>query len=229
MINNQQPTTRSRFTSRLGRETLPRALVNQQPTTNHQPPTTNHQQPTTNHQPPTTNHQPPTTNNHPPTTNHQPLTLMAEKQFCTFFVNGIYFGIDVQDVQEVIRFSEITRVPLAPSDICGLINLRGQIAIVINLQRRLEMSQLPVAEDTNTEGEADEQFGYNIVVRTGSEVVSLQVDNIGDIVKVTEEDFEPPPATIKGKIRQLLRGTYKLPEGFLLILDTEKILNRQIL
>ncbi|WP_208345306.1 chemotaxis protein CheW, partial [Aetokthonos hydrillicola] len=58
---------------------------------------------------------------------------MSELQFCTFFLNGIYLGINVQNVQEVIRSQEITRVPLAPSDICGLINLRGKIVTVIDL------------------------------------------------------------------------------------------------
>ena len=66
---------------------------------------------------------------------------MAEQQICTFFLKGVYFGFDVQHVQEVIRPQATTRVPLAAPDICGLINLRGQIITVIDLQRRLEMKE----------------------------------------------------------------------------------------
>ncbi len=60
---------------------------------------------------------------------------MVEHQICTFFISDIYFGIDVQQIQEVIRAPEMTRVPLAPPDICGLINLQGQIVTTIDLRR----------------------------------------------------------------------------------------------
>ncbi|MBR8836210.1 MAG: chemotaxis protein CheW [Stigonema ocellatum SAG 48.90 = DSM 106950] len=148
---------------------------------------------------------------------------MAGRQFCTFFVNKIYFGIDVLQVQEVIRFQEITYVPLAPLDICGLINLRGQIVTVIDLQRRLEMrhSGISPASVVNSEGES---LGYNVIVHTDSEIVGLLVDDIGDVLECREENFEPPPATLKGKIRESLQAAYKLEEGFLLILNIEKIL-----
>ena len=62
------------------------------------------------------------------------------KQFCTFFVNGLFFGVEVLKVQEVIRYQEMTRVPLAPAMIEGLINLRGQIVTAIDLRRRLDLS-----------------------------------------------------------------------------------------
>jgi purine-binding chemotaxis protein CheW len=148
---------------------------------------------------------------------------MLELQFCTFYINEIYFGIDLQKVQEVIRNQKITRVPLAPPDICGLINLRGQIVTVIDLKLRFEMLQ-STSGNAAFATTANEQVSYNIVVYNDSEIVSLQVDDIGDIVKATQDDFESPPATLNSKIQQLLKGAYKLPDGFLLILDTDKIL-----
>lgn len=138
-------------------------------------------------------------------------------KFCTFFLNNIYFGIDVQQVQEVIRPQPMTSVPLAPADICGLINLRGQIVTVINLRQRLEMPQL-------TKNNGNDELGYNIVVQNDSQIVSLQVDDIGDIVEVAKADFAPTPATLKGKMQHLLQGAYQLDQGFLLVLDTEKVL-----
>ena len=65
---------------------------------------------------------------------------MAKKQFCTFYLNNLLFGVELTDVQEVIRYLEMTRVPLAPGVISGLINLRGQIVIAIELRKRLEMA-----------------------------------------------------------------------------------------
>lgn len=142
------------------------------------------------------------------------------QQFCTFFLNGIYFGIDLQDVQEIIRAGAVTRVPLAPLDICGLINLRGKIVTVIDLQRRLAMNETQLQSPAAI---ANEQLSYNVVVQTKDEMVSLQVDDIGDVLELTADSFESPPATLKG-MRELLKGAYKLQNGFLLILDTEKVL-----
>src|SRR6478672_4930733 len=119
-------------------------------------------------------------------------------QYCTFFVDGHYFGLDVLKVQEIIRYQEMTRVPLAPPEVRGLINLRGQIVTALDLRP------------------------LNVVVRTDDGAVSLLVDEIGDVLEVSEELFERPPETLKGTARELIRGAYKLPDRLLLILDTER-------
>jgi purine-binding chemotaxis protein CheW len=137
--------------------------------------------------------------------------MTGEQQYCTFYLDGHFFGVQVRKVQEVIRYQEMTRVPLAPSVIKGLINLRGQIVTALDLRRRLELSQRP-------EG----QLPMNVVVRTDEGAVSLLVDEIGDVLEVTDEAFERPPETIDGVARELIRGVYKLRERLLLILDTEK-------
>src|SRR5438094_9323996 len=100
------------------------------------------------------------------------------RQYCTFYVNGHYFGLDVLKVQEIIRYQEMTRVPLAPPVVRGLINLRGQIVTAIDLRRRLELSERPA-----------DQLPMNIVVQTEDGAVSLLVDDIGDVVEVSEQSF----------------------------------------
>ncbi|WP_445632670.1 CheW protein [Nostoc sp. DSM 114161] len=147
---------------------------------------------------------------------------MVEQKICTFFLKGVYFGIDVQHVQEVIRTQAITPVPLAPPDICGLINLRGQIITVIDLQYRLEISQPETQSITKL---VDVAQGFNIIVCSDDEIVSLLVDDVGDVLEFPQNTFQPPPATLKGKMRRMLAGAYPLPEGFLLVLDAQKILN----
>lgn len=141
------------------------------------------------------------------------------QQFCTFFINKIYFGIDVLQVQEVIRFTQITPVPLAPPDILGLINLRGKIVTIIDIKSRLQMNQNMIDNYENN---------YNIILNNKSELISLIVDDIGDVVEVAENQFEPPPATLKGKMRSFLQGAYKLQDKFLLILNVDKILVQNI-
>lgn len=144
--------------------------------------------------------------------------MTDSKQFATFFLNGLFFGIEVLKVQEVIRYQEMTRVPLAPRMIEGLINLRGQIVTAIDLRRRLELPPRP-------EG----QLPMNVVVRTEEGAVSLLVDEIGDVVEIADDSYERPPETLNGVARELIRGVYKLKGCLLLILDTEKTVTTPLL
>jgi len=132
-------------------------------------------------------------------------------QFCTFYVDGLFFGVDVLRVQEVIRYQEMTRVPLASNVVSGLINLRGQIVTAIDLRRRLVLAERPA-----------DQLPMNVVVRTDDGAVSLLVDEIGDVLEVEDSTYERPPETLTGVARQLVRGVYKLKDSLLLIIDTEQ-------
>jgi purine-binding chemotaxis protein CheW len=133
------------------------------------------------------------------------------QQFCTFFLKDQFFGVPVQQVQEVIRYQEMTRVPLTPPVIRGLINLRGQIVMALDLRRRFAMEDRP-----------ESQLPMNVVVRTEDGPVSFLVDEIGDVLEVDEESFERPPETVRGQTRELVLGVYKLRERLMLVLDTER-------
>lgn len=135
------------------------------------------------------------------------------RQFCTFVLDGHSFGIDVLRVQEVIRYQEMTRVPLAPPVVRGLINLRGQIVTAIDLRRRLDLPDRPAG-----------QLPVNIVVSTDDGAISLLVDEIGDVIAVSEAAFEGPPATLRGKARELIRGAYKLDRRLLLELAMDELM-----
>lgn len=140
--------------------------------------------------------------------------MSDEKQFCTFYLENRFFGVEVEKVQEVFRYQEMTQVPLAPSVVRGLINLRGQIITAIDLRQRLGMKDL-----------SNDQKPMNIVVKADGEVVSLLVDRIGDVLEVKDEVLEPPPETLDEVARQLIPGVYKLKDELLLIIDTKKTLN----
>jgi purine-binding chemotaxis protein CheW len=140
--------------------------------------------------------------------------MAQNEQLCTFFLDGHFFGVPVQQVQEVIRYQEMTRVPLVPPVIRGLINLRGQIVTAIDLRRRLDMAERPA-----------DQLPMNVVVRTDDGALSLLVDEIGDVIEVEEKTFEQPPETLKGLALEMIRGVHKLPERLLLLLDTARAVN----
>ena len=136
---------------------------------------------------------------------------MESQQFCTFFLSGYLFGVPVPQVQEVIRFQPMTPVPLAPAAVRGMINLRGQIVLAIDLRLRLCLGERP-------EGERP----MNVVVRTPDGAVSLLVDQIGDVIDVQPSTFEPPPETLRGPLRQMILGVHKLDGRLLHVLDAEK-------
>jgi purine-binding chemotaxis protein CheW len=125
----------------------------------------------------------------------------------SFLVGDHLFGIEVATVQEVIRHQPMTRVPLAPAALSGLINLHGQIISAVDLRRRLGFPDRPAGD-----------LPMNVA---GDGMVSLLVDRIGDVVEVSEEAFEEPPDTLTGIARELIRGAYKLDDALLLSLDVQ--------
>ena len=137
--------------------------------------------------------------------------MAKTQQFCTFFLKDQFFGVPVEQVQEVIQYQEMTRVPLVPEVIRGLINLRGQIVTAVDLRRLFGMEERPGS-----------RLPMNVVVRTDDGAVSFLVDEIGDVLEADEENFELPPETLQGQARELVCGVYKLEERLLLVLDTER-------
>jgi purine-binding chemotaxis protein CheW len=133
------------------------------------------------------------------------------QQFCTFFLKDRFFGVPVQQVQEVIRYQEMTWVPLVPQVIRGLINLRGQIVMAIDLRRRFGIEDRPAS-----------QLPMNVVVRTNDGAVSFLVDEIGDVLEADTETFERPPETLRGEARELVHMVCKLPDRLMMVLDTER-------
>ena len=130
-------------------------------------------------------------------------------------MDDLLLGIEVLDVQEVLRYQDLTEIPLAPPEIQGLINLRGQIITAVNLRSRMH---LPPAEN--------EKNAMNVVTRINNEVVSFLVDSVGDVVEVEDAQFEAVPSTVDNAIRELVSGVYKLEnKQLLLVLDAIKAAN----
>ncbi|BAU10334.1 hypothetical protein LEP3755_08180 [Leptolyngbya sp. NIES-3755] len=136
------------------------------------------------------------------------------KQFCTFYLNQFYFGIAIGDVQEIIRQPLLTRIPFAPPDVCGLINLRGQVLPVVDLPGRIGLRSTFCSLETT----------YNIIVNTIEDTVSFVVDELGDVLECSSETLNPPPANLEAHLRSFLSGAYQLEQDFLLVLNTSRIL-----
>ncbi|MEE8205981.1 MAG: chemotaxis protein CheW [Nitrospinaceae bacterium] len=141
--------------------------------------------------------------------------MSEPKQFCTFYINDTLLGIEVAAVQEVLKYQEVTKIPLAASEIQGLINLRGQIITAINLRSRMNLP--PCKNDRQS---------MNVITRINNEVVSFLVDSVGDVLEVEDKSFEPVPSTVDAATRDLVSGVYKLDgKRLLMVLDTIKAAN----
>lgn len=137
--------------------------------------------------------------------------MARTRQFCTFFLDQLLFGVELARVQEVIRHIELTEIPLAPPAISGLLNLRGQIVTGIDLRASLKLPPRPL-----------EKRPVNVVIRGADGAMCLLVDEIGDVAEVTEDCFERPPETLQGMVRKAITGVYKLDQQLLHVLDTDR-------
>ncbi len=135
------------------------------------------------------------------------------KQFSTFYISDRIYAIDVTEVQEIAKPLPITPIHLAPNFVLGLINLRGQIATAIGLK---ELFELP--EDTHLDK-------MSVVCKCEGALLSLLVDQIGDVVEVSDDDFEQTPATIDETTKRFLKGVYKTPTAILSVIEINKINN----
>jgi purine-binding chemotaxis protein CheW len=135
------------------------------------------------------------------------------RRFATFSVADMFYGIDVAQVQEVLKYQEMTPVPLAPGVIQGLINLRGQIVTAVDLRRRFRLPE-----------RAADQKPMNMVLRCDGGAVSLLVDEIGDVIEVDDSGHEPTPSTMDPFHREVVETVFKLEGKLLLALDTAKLM-----
>ncbi|HET6438206.1 MAG TPA: chemotaxis protein CheW [Anaeromyxobacter sp.] len=132
-------------------------------------------------------------------------------QICTFVVEGRTFALPVNEIREVVRSLAVTPVPLSNGAVRGLVNLRGQIAMAVDLRRRLD---LPARAEGTDE--------VNVVVEAPEGPVCLTVDDVGDVIVVSGADIERPPETLRASVRELVRGICKRNEDLVLLLDTSR-------
>jgi purine-binding chemotaxis protein CheW len=127
-------------------------------------------------------------------------------------IDGTTYGVDVIQVQEALRAPRRTRVPLSPPGIAGLVNLRGQVVLTIDLRHKFT---LPPPGDP----EANQMM---VVLQVDGEPIGLLVDSVGDVVDVQDDLTGPPPDTLDPAMRPLVRGACRLPDRLLLVLDVHE-------
>ncbi len=134
-------------------------------------------------------------------------------ELATFFVGEALCGINILNIQEINKHFEITKVPQSSDYVVGILNLRGKIVTIIDLGKKLELS--------NKRNEKDKR---NIIVNSNDEHIGLLVDSISDVVNSEKDQFEPSPSNLNGIKGKYFSGVLKTENSLIGILDIDEVL-----
>ena len=135
-------------------------------------------------------------------------------EFVTFTIAGQMFGLPIARVQDVFKPAHVTRVPLAASEIAGVLNLRGRIVTAIELRSRLGLA----ARDAG-------QVAMAIGIESRGESFGLLVDTVGEVLKLPDEEREPNPINLDRNLGRVSAGVYRLDGHLLVVLDIDRVLD----
>jgi purine-binding chemotaxis protein CheW len=134
-------------------------------------------------------------------------------ELLTFRLEDALLGVDVGAVQEVLSGVLLTAVPRSPVSVAGLVNLRGRVVLALDLRALMGRPH-----------RGPEEAKASVILGSRGLRVCLVVDRIGDVVRVADCQFEPPPQTLGAPARHLVRGAYTLEHDLLLALDVDSLL-----
>lgn len=138
----------------------------------------------------------------------------TDLQLATFYVGELLLSLPIEFVQEINRNLELTEVPHAPEHVRGVINLRGDVATVIDLRRILGFDPAVVSSHSR-----------NLIVRAGDESIGLWVDRIADIISISSDSISPSPANVSGADGRFFKGVYRTESEIVVILDVDEVLS----
>ena len=137
-------------------------------------------------------------------------------EFLTFMIADQRFGIPILQVQDVLGRQNVTKIPLAPAEVAGSLNLRGRIVTAINVKKRLGIEEDPDQDD--------HYMDMSVVVEHEQELYSLVIDSVSDVMRFTKDEIEPTPPTLDPVWRDISDGIFRLDKELLIILNIEKLI-----
>ena len=135
-------------------------------------------------------------------------------EYVTAVVDRQLFGLPISRVQDVFVPQRLTRVPLAPPEVSGVLNLRGRIVTVIDLRRRLG---LPVRPRTASD--------MAIGIEQNGEAYGLLVDSVGEVMRISEAIRAANPTNLDARLADVSAGVYRLEGELLIVLDVDRVLD----
>jgi purine-binding chemotaxis protein CheW len=141
----------------------------------------------------------------------------ATEHLVTFLLGSEEYGVDVRAVQEIIRVTEITQVPRAPSFIKGVINLRGRIIPVVDLKRKLNLGEVAASRQARI-----------VVAKLRERLIGLLVDGASQVLRVPVSSIEAAPDEVVEVNAHYLRGVAKLESRLVILLDLQAVLSLEL-
>ena len=137
-------------------------------------------------------------------------------QWVTFRLEGETYGINVMQVQEVLRYSEIAPVPGAPSYVLGIINLRGNVVTVIDTRHRFGLADGEVTDNTRV-----------VIIETDEHVIGIMVDSVAEVVYLKQSDIETAPNVGNDESARFIQGVCHKNDELLILIDLNKLLTNE--
>ena len=137
-------------------------------------------------------------------------------EYVTVQIDEHLFGLPIGRVQDVFAPDRLTRVPLAPPEIAGVLNLRGRIVTAIDTRRRLGLKP-----------RADEAPPIAVGIELNGESYGLLVDGLGEVMKVSKDACEPKPINLDGRLGEVTSFVYRLDGQLLVVLDIDRVFEMQ--
>jgi purine-binding chemotaxis protein CheW len=141
----------------------------------------------------------------------------GEIEYVTVTVGGQAFGVPIGRVRDVFLPERVTRVPLAPHDIAGLINLRGRMVTLIDMRRRLDLAPLDPGAQPMAVGVEQRGESYGLIV-----------DAVGEVRQVAAESRDPNPVNLDPCWSRVAAGVHRLDDRLLVVLDVDKVLDVKV-
>jgi purine-binding chemotaxis protein CheW len=138
----------------------------------------------------------------------------GQTQLATFYLGELCLAVEIGQIQEIMRGMAITRVPDAPPEVSGVINLRGEVATIIDLRRVLGLPQAAAGQSART-----------LIVRSQDESIGLQVDRVADITTVEDAEILPAPPNVGRVDGRFIRGVCPRETEIMVVLDLEEVLS----
>lgn len=146
---------------------------------------------------------------------------IGTNQYLTFVLSGAVYALNILHSKEIINYGSLTEVPMMPTFVCGIINLRGRVVPVIDLVARFEKGATQIAKrscivvlETHDEGEPDNRQDIGIIV-----------DAVNEVIEINQQDIEPSPSFGTGIRQDFISGMAKRNDRFIIILNVNHVLS----
>lgn len=133
-------------------------------------------------------------------------------QIVCFRIGSEEYGIDILQVQEILKLPKVTKLPKSRPYIMGVIDLRGKVLPIVDLSKRFGIESDRTSENSRA-----------IVVNIGGKKVGLGIDSVSHVFKVNSKDIEPPPPVVRGISGKYIVGIAKMDDGFVVVLDINQM------